>query len=384
MQTEFSPVVRRLVVAQMSLHATMSGARMAAPLLALQMGHEAARVGVLLALFALAQVFLALPVGRYVDRHGLRRPVFMAVFTASLAVLAAALWPSYGVLCLTAVGAGAASCTAMVAVQRHAGRLSENPAELREIFSWLAVAPTLANFAGPLSTGLLIDALGFSWAFALLCLVPGVAALAAWPLAGGARRDSAPQPSVRASFALLRHVGLRKLLLVNWMLSSCYDVHAFMVPLLGHALALSAGTIGGILGGFALAATAIRLIMPWVARHVKEMHALATAMLATGVLLALYPWADAAWMMAGLSVLLGVSLGSVQPMLMSTLHQVTPRARQGEALGLRVMTIYASSVLMPLLIGSVGAWAGAAMVFWVMGGVVASGARLALSLKPEA
>lgn len=81
----------RLVLAQVSLRATMSGMRMAAPLLALQLGHQAARVGMLLALFALAQVFLALPVGRHVDRHGPCRPMTCAAWMTSLAVLAAAL-----------------------------------------------------------------------------------------------------------------------------------------------------------------------------------------------------------------------------------------------------------------------------------------------------
>lgn len=273
----------------------------------------------------------------------------------------------------------------MVSVQRHAGRLSEAPGDLREIFSWLAVAPTLANFAGPLGMGLMIDALGFRWSFAALCLLPPVAALAVWGLPGGRSSAQHQAPArLKDSFGLLRIAGLRKLLLVNWLLSSCYDVHAFMVPLLGHALALSASSIGAILGAFALAATATRLVMPWVVRRVKEMHAVATAMLATGLLLALYPWAKEVWMLACLSALLGVSLGSVQPMLMSTLHQVAPRERQGEALGLRVTMIYASSVAMPLLFGSVGAWAGTAVVFWVMGTVVASGARLALKLKPGA
>ena len=61
----------RLVGAQICVHAGMTGFRMAAPLMALREGYSAAAVGVLLALFALAQVCLALPAGRYAERHGL-------------------------------------------------------------------------------------------------------------------------------------------------------------------------------------------------------------------------------------------------------------------------------------------------------------------------
>ena len=46
----------------------MAGMRMATPLLALKQGFSAMAVGALLALFALTQVFLALPAGRYADR----------------------------------------------------------------------------------------------------------------------------------------------------------------------------------------------------------------------------------------------------------------------------------------------------------------------------
>ena len=69
----------RLIAGQVCVHACMTGMRMATPLMALREGYSEAAVGVLLAFFALTQVFLALPAGRYVDRHGLRRPVLISV-----------------------------------------------------------------------------------------------------------------------------------------------------------------------------------------------------------------------------------------------------------------------------------------------------------------
>jgi hypothetical protein len=57
----------RLIAGYVGLHAAMAGARMAAPLLALSLGYGKTAIGVLVALFALAQVFLALPVGRLAD-----------------------------------------------------------------------------------------------------------------------------------------------------------------------------------------------------------------------------------------------------------------------------------------------------------------------------
>ena len=71
-------------------------------------------------------------------------------------------------------------------------------------------------------------------------------------------------------------------------------------------------------------------------------------------------------------------------MIMSTLHQITPEARHGEALGLRLMAINASSVLMPMLFGTAGAVAGVAVVFWVVGAAVGLGARAAWQLHSGA
>jgi sugar phosphate permease len=158
-------------------------------------------------------------------------------------------------------------------------------------------------------------------------------------------------------------------------------VHTFLVPVIGHERGFSATEIGAILGAFALAATAVRLAMPWLASRLREAVVIGSAMVSTALLFMLYPLVQVAWAMGGLSVLLGLALGSVQPMIMSTLHQITPHHRHGEALGLRAMAINGSSVVMPLLFGSAGALVGVTGVFWAVGTVVGLGSRLAWAMR---
>ena len=50
-------------------------------------------------------------------------------------------------------------------------------------------------------------------------------------------------------------------------------------------------------------------------------------------------------------------------------------------LGLRLMAINASSVLMPMLFGTMGAVIGIAGVFWAAGAVVGAGSRVAWLLR---
>ena len=361
---------------------------MAAPLLALQQGHSPAAVGVLLALFALTQVFLALPAGRFADRHGLKRPVSYSVLAACLGAGVAAAFPVFPVLCVSALLTGGATGAAVIALQRHVGRAANGALELRQVFSWLAIGPALSNFVGPFSAGLLIDhagpTAGSQWGYRAAFLLMAVLPLAGWFLVQRTREPPAVltdtitgQPK---AWDLLQDAKFRRLMLVNWFLSSCWDVHTFVVPVLGFERGISASVIGSILGAFALAAAAIRLLMPVIAAHLSEWKVLVAAMLSTAVLFAVYPLMPSALAMGACSVLLGFALGAVQPMIMSMLHQITPDARHGEALGLRLMVINASSVVMPVLFGTAGAVAGVAVVFWVVGAAVGVGSRAAWQL----
>lgn len=381
MPSDLRRSVFRLVATQVCLHSAMTGFRMGAPLLALKQGYSPLAVGCLLALFAVSQVFLALPAGRLADRHGLHVPMRLAVLMASLGLGLSVLWPYFGVLCVSALMVGGASGLAVIALQRHAGRLAHGPTELREVFSWLAIGPSLSNFVGPLLVGVLIDGVSFQAAFLAMATLPW---LAWWLVRPVDRMPTITEPDqalVPSSWAMFREPSFRRLMLINWVLSSCWDVHTFLVPVIGHERGLSATVIGAILGSFAVAATLIRLAMPWMASRLQEGRVVGSAMIATSVLFVLYPMAQSAWLMAGLSVLLGFALGSVQPMIMSTLHQITPHAQHGQALALRSMAINASSVLMPLLFGTVGAWVGVGVVFWAVAGVVGGGAPVAFSIR---
>ncbi len=139
--------------------------------------------------------------------------------------------------------------------------------------------------------------------------------------------------------------------------------------------------IGSFLGAFAIAAALIRIVLPVIASRASERSVILSSSMVTALVFSIYPLLDSALAMGVCSVVLGFALGAVQPMVMSMLHQITPHARHGEALGLRLMTINASSVAMPMLFGSLGAVIGIGGVFWVVGGVVALGARATWGLK---
>ena len=119
---------------------------------------------------------LRIPAGRYADRNTLKRPVGFCTVAAVLGAVLVAAWPIFPVLCVAALLTGAATGAAVITLQRHAGRLADDPTQIKQVFSWLAIAPSIANFVGPFVAGLVIDHAGFRASF----LTMAVLALCSW------------------------------------------------------------------------------------------------------------------------------------------------------------------------------------------------------------
>ncbi len=383
----FGRVLLALIVGQIGLHATMAGVRMAAPLQSLREGHSAWSVGVLMALYAAAPVLLSMHAGRMADRMGYHRPVHIAIglslFGALLAVGSTFVGPGarFPLLCASAVFVGSGANMGLIVIQRRAGQTVSTSTERMRMFSWLGIAPSLSNVVGPVAAGFMIDAGGFRAAYGLMLALP----LLTWwctKLIPSEAEDVAPAGAAQtqSSWSLLAAPGLKRLLIVNWVLSACWDVHMFAVPILGFERGFSASTIGLIVGTFTLAVSGVRLLIPLWAHRISEIALLRAAMIGTGIVFGLYPLAHSPWLMGGCAVLLGLTLGSVQPMIMSTLHLLTPEGRYGEAIAMRSMVMNASSTAMPLLFGAAGTALGAAALFWLVGSAVASGSWVARRL----
>jgi MFS family permease len=385
-----APVKRLLpafVLGQVGVHAAMAGLRMAAPLQALREGYSAWAVGVLLALFALAPVALALQMGRLADRHGYHRPVAVAVLLTLAGALAAVVsdWMEgaahFALLCVGAVLCGAGANTGQMAIQRSAGLAAGSSTERVQMFSWLGIAPSFSNVIGPLAAGAMIDLYGFQAAYLCLMALPLLTLWAKGRVPAGFGSRCAGSSSTAPAWELLSAPAFRRLLLVNWFLSTCWDVHTFAVPVLGHERGYSASTIGLVLAAFTASVTMVRLVVPLVARHLREVAMIRFSMLGTTVVFALYPLAHSPWLMLLCALALGLTLGVVQPMILNTLHHMTPDGRHGQALALRSMAMNSSSTVMPLLFGLAGSVVGAAVLFWTVGAMVGGGAWVTRSMR---
>lgn len=383
-----APVLAALITGQLGMHSAMAGLRLAAPLQTLNEGYSAWSVGLLLALFAAAPVVTALHAGRLADRLGYHRPVALAVALTLAGCLLALLSTlttgsaHFMLLCGAALFTGGGTNLGMLVVQRTAGLVAKDSTERLRVFSWLGIAPSFSNVIGPVATGFVIDAYGYRAAYGLLLLMPLMSIVSARLVPHLAPAGAAASVAGRRAWDILKAPGMKRLLVVNWLISTCWDVHTFAVPVLGHERGFSASTIGLILGSFTLSVTAVRMLIPMLAHRLNEAVVLRGAMVGTGIVFVLYPFAPHPLAMSALALALGVTLGSVQPMVLSMLHHLTPDNRHGEALAFRSMAINASSTLMPLAFGAAGTLVGAGVLFWVVGGAVGAGSWLARRLAP--
>jgi MFS family permease len=355
-----------VVATLIAVHSCMAVTRVAASLWVLKQGHGEWAVGVLLSLFAVAPIGVSLWAGRLADRHGFHRPVAVGVAMAFIGALAAFASQSLAAIGFSCLMTGGAVSIAAVAIQREAGLMSKSSDDLKRVFSWVAIGPAISNALGPVIAGVLIDGLGFAWAFAFAAQLP----LLSWLLAERVPRNHPRAPkaggSARPAWDLLRHAPLRNLLLVNVVLAACWDAHTFVVPVVGNAKGLSASSIGLVLGAFAVAATLVRVAIARWARYLDELKALRGAMALATAMLVVYAWLPGALGMALGSAILGLALGSVQPMVLSTLHQVTPTDRLGQALGLRMLATNGATIAMPLGFGALASATVAAAPMWLM------------------
>jgi len=359
-------------------HAALTGARVDVALDALARGATPATVGLLMALFALLPMLSAVAIGRYSDRVGANAPMIAGSAGLVAATLLPALAPGYLALSAAALLIGFSFTVFQVALQHVTGEMGE-PGKRVKRFSLLALAFSVSGVVGPLLAGFAIDQLGHRATFALLAALPLV------PLAVLAtRRIPLPGPAPHAVLAargrsldLVRHPTMRRLFAINALFALGWDLHTVFVPIYGAQLGLSASRIGTVLAVFGVATFAVRVAMPWVASRATETQVLAGALFLAAAAYLAVPFATGALTLAGASFVLGLGLGSGQPVVMSLLSTRAPPGRMGEAAGLRMSLIQTMAVAVPLAFGALGTTIGLLPVFWGVGACLATGGVVA-------
>ncbi|MCX7141435.1 MAG: MFS transporter [Proteobacteria bacterium] len=367
----------QLITLTIFTHSVFNGSRMLVSLYAIHLHASPVTVGALMSFYALLPMVFAVSAGRLVDRVGARWPMFGASVALALGTLLPFVWPRLETLYLTSTLIGTGFMVFHVAVNQVVGALGR-PEDRAANFSWLALGFSVSGSLGPLMTGFAIDSIGHARTFLLLFLFPLLPLVVLW-----FNRPALPQAKERKAgtgqrrvMDLLRSRELRRVFIASGLLSMGWDLYTFVIPIYGSRIGLSASTIGVIMGTFAIATFAVRLVMPLLVRRVKEWHTITAALLITAGTYSLFPFFTSVPLLMALSFVLGIGLGCAQPMVMALLYNSSPPGRQGEAVGVRTTVMNASHTVLPLAFGALGAALGMGPVFWSMAALMGAGAWL--------
>jgi len=363
-----------LITLTVLTHSVFNGSRMLVSLYAIHLHASPFTVGALMSFYALLPMLFAVSAGRLVDRVGARWPMFWASVAVAAGALLPFIWPRLETLYAASTLIGTGFMVFHVAVNQVVGALGSSE-DRASNFSWLALGFSVSGSLGPLLTGFAIDSIGHAETFLLLFLFPLPPLVVLWlnrPALPRARERKAGAGEPRV-IDLLRNRDLRRVFIASGLLSMGWDLYTFVIPIHGSRIGLSASTIGVIMGTFALATFAVRLVMPLLVRRVKEWHTVTAALLIAAGTYSLFPFFTSVPLLMALSFVLGIGLGCSQPMVMALLYNTAPPGRQGEAVGVRTTVMNASHTVLPLAFGALGAALGMGPVFWSMAGLLAAG-----------
>ncbi len=381
-----------LVLLLVIAHTALNGLRVTMALAAIHAGGGALWVGLLTAMFNIVPAFVAIRIGRLVDRVPLRKMLVVGCVISAGGALLAALEPMLGVLalsaCIVGVGWMSIAAAAQYAVGLY-GRIDgdeEASGTMRvRAFSVMAMGFSLAAFFGPLIAGFMIDHVSFRAAFGVLAVLPAIAALAfsnrnrlrlpakvaSAPLSTGGARELLAMPAVRNTLISASFIT------VGW------DLYGFVIPVLGSELSLTATQIGSVMSVFAVAVFVVRFFVTRLSARFGESNVMVGAMTVAGVAFLLFAFAHNYALMTGLSFLMGLGLGVSQPLVLSLLHQVSPPGRIGEVNGVRMTMISTSQWTMPLLFGTLSVYTGLLPLFLVIGSGILTGSVYAKRKLPS-
>lgn len=365
--------------------AVLSGVRTLISYRALALGGDAATVGVITAAFAIIPLFVALPIGRHIDRgQGVAVLRVGAILTVA-AVMLAAWSPGLVVLALASMLLGFGQVLTTIACQGLIPLWSE-PQDFDRKFGHITLAVSAGQFLGFPIAGLVATSTAIPGSSqvttgpALLALA-GVA-LVAVPITFLFRRGSAHRQITRKQHAesqqsplvILKTPGMKPAIYSSLAVLTGMDLLAVYLPVLGQQTGISVGVIAILLTIRTLASVVSRMALPWLLQAFKRRTLLVSATLCSAVPLFLLPAIPFPVMLEVLMFVIGFFFGIGQPLSMSWVTYVADANNRAAALSIRLAGNRAGQVLLPLAAGGIAGIVGIGAVFNLTGILLLSAA----------
>ena len=355
------------------------------PLMAHDLGASPAVIGVIVGAFGLLSFFLAIPVGGFTDRVGVKRALALGVLCNIVSALLLLRAGHVLTLMASQVAGGLGFQLHIVASQGFIASL-DSPLQRESQFGYLTFSAALGQSLGPVLGGVIASRFGYHGAFLAVLLVATLGLMIM-----GFRETRGPRASgpyslrrdLRHASVLLSNSGMLALLAVTFVVIFTVSLRTSFLPVLLLERGSSEALVGLLISLFAGISTLIRPFTGRLLQRFSRRGMLALAILAVALGVGFIPMLSSVFTVALALCAFGLGFGLTQPISMVMVADLADPRHSGLSMGIRFMAITLANILGPVLLGFVVEGFGLNAAFYVSALFVVVTGGYILSWKSE-
>lgn len=337
---------------------------------ALELGADAAMVGLIGATFALAPLVFAIRFGRAVDKGKSGLALLFGSIILAITTFGLLFSDSIPLLMIAMPMLGIGHLLCMVGGQTMIANRSESKLYERN-FGLFTFYASLGHAFGPLIGGWLADSgearVDANAAFTFAIIIFVLAAVSVLKLS--TKRENQPVPEKTSAKITAREVlavpTFKSAIFVASATTAVVDVLLIFLPLLGREAGIGVTEIGILLAIRSVASMAVRVLLGQITNWLGLRNILIWGAAVTLVSMAALALTDNFWLIAVIMAVSGFAMGIGQPATMAWVSRISSADSRGLAIAIRLTANRFGQVAMPALAGLI-AGGGVASVFYML------------------
>lgn len=333
-------------------------------------------VGIVAASLAFLPMFLALPLGSWTDRWGVRLMIVVGSILSGLAYLM--LWgvPNIVAIVASQLTAGVANLLIVLGAQSYVASLGRGIAAERN-FSIYTIFASIGQILGPFAGGLLVSTLGFGGSFLSASSLSAMTLIAAIVLLPSTRHDRQRSDGgtlPRRALGYLRRPATRLAIIASCLMSVPEILRTSFLPIyLGEVVKLDPAYLGYILSLFSVAGLVAKSVLPRIVMRFGRQVMLFTISIMCAVALATVPLSASVVVVSTLTITMGITFGLGRPLSMAMAANSADTADIGLVVGLRLSGNRIADFFLPLAFGAAASIGGIAASFYIAAAFMLAG-----------
>jgi MFS family permease len=365
------------------IHTVVSMGRVTTSYRALELGLPVVTLGLIQGAFYLVPVFIAVTVGRYIDRgHDAESAWIGSGLVALGSIVAWAIGTSTAMLLIASIICGMGHVFLMASHQMLCLRAATETGR-EGAFGTFMICTAIGQAAGPLVVGLAgggahVAPTQFLFALAavlgLICIAVGLLIKPDHQmLKSAANHPHAPLAD------LLKTPGLITLMVASIVSVTAQDLTIIYLPLLGTERAIDVSQIGIVLSLRSGASMVSRVFYTRLLERLGRYPLLVSSLVLSGVGCAALAIPLPVLGLCGASAMMGLGLGVATTLSITSLVAIAPEAVRGTINSIRITGNRIGQVSLPLIAGGIAFGTGAAGVL-VLSGIALAASGIAIHL----